>query len=387
MYTGPHLIKDSLVFGYDTGYGVADNNTSTRFYPGENTTNAVPLSTFIDTSNWTGSGWSGAIAVSTDYNNTLELTSTNGWRTFRINTGITSGGTVTVSYEYRMKTLVTSNVFMLNLNGDHLGSYVNNLGSISAADTQDLGNWKTFTGSWTANSNSNLAIGLRGTDGAGLSDTIYIRNLQVELKGHATPFTATSRSSTQSLIDLKRTTDIDVSNVSFDSTGQPDFDGSSDFMSLGNFDLRPGITLETVCYPHSIPFAVWGQGPTIANRGLHIISTTTSRSFVYGMYGNDCDYSYIPTTNAWHHWVFTYNGTSFEKTFFADGVEQTPVGNTAQNEWIEGSSMLRLGTNYGSGTSYGKANGAIAVAKIYNRPLTSAEIKQNFNVYRNRFGI
>ena len=117
MYTGPHLIKDNLVFGYDTGYGIADNKTSTRFYPGEPTTNAVPLSTFINTSNWTGAGWSGTIAVSADYDNTLELTSTNGWRTWRVNTGITSGGTVTVSYEYKMKTLATTNVFMLNLNG------------------------------------------------------------------------------------------------------------------------------------------------------------------------------------------------------------------------------------------------------------------------------
>ena len=37
MYTGPHIIKDGLVFGYDTGYGIADNDTATRFYPGRPT--------------------------------------------------------------------------------------------------------------------------------------------------------------------------------------------------------------------------------------------------------------------------------------------------------------------------------------------------------------
>ena len=36
---GPNIIKDGLVFGYDTGYGVADNDTTTRFYPGSPTTN------------------------------------------------------------------------------------------------------------------------------------------------------------------------------------------------------------------------------------------------------------------------------------------------------------------------------------------------------------
>ena len=41
---GPNLIKDNLVFGYDTGYGVADNSTATRFYPGKPTTNILTLS-------------------------------------------------------------------------------------------------------------------------------------------------------------------------------------------------------------------------------------------------------------------------------------------------------------------------------------------------------
>ena len=45
------------------------------------------------------------------------------------------------------------------------------------------------------------------------------------------PFVNGTRSSTASLIDLKETTDIDVSNVSFDSTGQPTFDGTSDYIS------------------------------------------------------------------------------------------------------------------------------------------------------------
>jgi len=37
MYTGPHTINDGLVFGYDTGYGVSDNNTATRHSKGEPT--------------------------------------------------------------------------------------------------------------------------------------------------------------------------------------------------------------------------------------------------------------------------------------------------------------------------------------------------------------
>jgi len=385
MYTGPHLIKDNLVFGYDTGYGVADNNTSTRFYPGEPTTNAVPLSTFINTSNWTGNGWSGGIAVSTDYDNTLELTSTNGWRTWRVDTGITSGGTVTVSYEYKMKTLATTNVYMLNLNGDNLGSYVNNLGSISAADTQDLSTWKTFTGTFTANSNSNLAIGLRGADGQALTDTIYVRNLQVELKGQPSPFTATSRSSTQSLIDLKRTTNIDVSNVSFDSTGQPEFDGTDDYIPLtgilNNEDigastaytvdmwLKPGV------YSSRMPFSTGQNG----NNRIYYWTDNGLNTWRIGNYTSTSGHGTLPAVGTWYNTTLVINGTNI--TVYLNGEEDYTGSYTTFN-----TQHYATFGRHGASTSY-YYTGKIAVARLHERVLSAEEVKQNYNAYKNRFDI
>ena len=385
MYTGPHLIKDNLVFGYDTGYGVADNNTATRFYPGEPTTNAVPLSTFINTSNWTGAGWSGTIAVSADYDNTLELTSTNGWRTWRVNTGITSGGTVTVSYEYKMKTLATTNVYMLNLNGDQLGSYVNGLGNISAADTQDLSTWKTFTSSWTANSNSNLAIGLRGADGQALTDTIYVRKLQVELKGQPSPFTATSRSSTQSLIDLKRTTNIDVSNVSFDSTGQPEFDGTDDYIPLtgilNNEDigastaytvdmwLKPGV------YSSRMPFSTGQNG----NNRIYYWTDNGLNTWRIGNYTSTSGHGTLPTVGTWYNTTLVINGTNI--TVYLNGEEDYTGSYTTFN-----TQHYATFGRHGASTSY-YYTGKIAVARLHERVLSADEVKQNYNAQKNRFNI
>ena len=380
MYTGPHLIKDNLVFGYDTGYGVADNKTSTRFYPGEPTTNAVPLSTFINTSNWTGAGWSGAIAVSTDYDNTLELTSTNGWRTWRVNTGITSGGTVTVSYEYKMKTLATTNVFMLNLNGDHLGSYVNSLGSISAADTQDLSNWKTFTGTYTANSNSNLAIGLRGADSQGLTDTIYVRNLQVELKGQPSPFTATSRSSTQSLIDLNKTTDINVSNISFDSSGQPTFDGTDDILNTGLFSGRntatDPFTIESIVKSDTTSGAhMWLDATSNGtNQRLYCAYASTGTSTPMGIQNSGWSSSGVNDTD-FHHYVIVMDGSVARlynngeahstKNYTSYQIQALNVGGRSGYRWV----------------------GTIPVFKIHNQVLSANQVKQNYNAYKNRFDI
>ena len=41
IHRGPNLIKENLVFGYDTGYGVSDNTTATRFYPGKPISNSI----------------------------------------------------------------------------------------------------------------------------------------------------------------------------------------------------------------------------------------------------------------------------------------------------------------------------------------------------------
>ena len=392
MYTGPNIVRDGLVFGYDTGYGVADNNATTRHYPGEPTTNAVPLSTFINTSNWTGVGWSGAIAVSTDYDNTLELTSTNGWRTWRVNTGITSGGTVTVSYEYRMKTLATTNVYMLNLNGDHLGSYVNNLGSISAADTQDLSNWKTFTGSWTANPNSNLAIGLRGVDSQGLTDTIYVRNLQVELKGHVTPYTTTTRSSTASLIDLTKTTDIDVSNVSFDSTGQPEFDGTDDWLNIPVTLNAGNFTYETVIKQYgSTSYNIFSAGTgNPSSGGTNVQAYVNSSGGLVNLYApvggsgwNNGTYdntgNFTATSNVNYHIVVVNLNTTWK--IYVNG---NLVGDID-------SFIPTVGNSVGVARSAMQAangkNSRVSLTKIYNRALTATEVKQNFKAYKNRFGI
>ena len=41
---GPNIERDGLVFGYDTGYPIVDNDTSTIFSKGEPTINTLALS-------------------------------------------------------------------------------------------------------------------------------------------------------------------------------------------------------------------------------------------------------------------------------------------------------------------------------------------------------
>jgi hypothetical protein len=402
MYTGPHLIKDELLFGYDSGYGVADNHTATRFYKGEPTTNAVPLVDFLDTSNWTGNGWSGAIAVSTDYPNTLEVTSTNGWRTYCIDTGITSGGTVSFSYEYKAKSIGNPSSFMMNLNGTHLGSFTNGLGNGTNADLRS-GKWIKVTKTWTANSDSKVAIGSRGSDGAGFTDVVYVRNFQVELNGHATPYTESSRSATASLINLGSSGNINVNNISFDSTGQPTFDGTDDQIvhDPGIFprDFNETFSIEVIYY---VPASANWSGVTPARQatilarggyagiwGLCRYNTNNVLGFYIRTGASSTTYD-ISTTierDKYYHIVGTWNGSNRAELYLNGELVHYEVnpftGTTCDNT----GSILIGGGNSFSGSNGGYVEAKIPVAKVFKKCLTATEVKQNFRAYKNRFNI
>tara|TARA_R100000951_G_scaffold90012_2_gene78128 strand:- start:5 stop:670 length:666 start_codon:yes stop_codon:yes gene_type:complete len=195
-----------------------------------------------------------------------------------------------------------------------------------------------------------------------------------------------SGSSVNNLVGTPNATFVNTPGFSSSNGGIWEFDGVDDYAELGTVDLTGGFTLEVFCYPESYNFGIWGQGITSLNKGLHLISNNNSRGMVYGFYGNDNDYgNYVPALNNWYHWVFTYNGTSFAKAFYADGVLQTPTS-SVQNEYTQPASQLRLMTPY-SASPTTPADGNVACARVYDRPISLAEVNQNFNAQRSRFGI
>tara|TARA_R100000231_G_scaffold2421_2_gene4292 strand:+ start:6473 stop:7654 length:1182 start_codon:yes stop_codon:yes gene_type:complete len=388
---GSNIIKDGLIYGYDSGYGVSNNATSTRFYPGEPTTNVTPLTSFFNLSNWTGGGWSGSAAYSSTYDNALEFTVTNGWRTFAIDHGITSGGTVSVSFEYRLKSQQTANIYGLVLNGLNLGNYHNNVGNISNADLEDsLANgWKSYTGSFTANNNtygSKLAIGLRGTDNGGLTDVLIIRKLQVEQKSHSTPYTETSRGNTGGLIDLKRTRDITLANMSFDSTGQPTFDGTDDKISTG-------ITTQLNAFSCVAVFKDGGS----ATWGRIVDKSYTTGFFISSRWNGNASHvgAGVREPNAPHGQHLSYDNTKYN--YFAvtrDGANHdiylNGSSNTASKTNGDSSTLssteMTIGAWYDNRSSQ-RYTGEIPVVKLYNKKLSAAEIEQDFKAYKNRFNL
>ena len=411
---GPNKVNDGLVFGYDTGYGVADNSTATRFFPGEPTTNLVPSGQSTGTSVFQRQGYHVEVftySQITDYRGRpnvhklyINPTTSNPYADFG-GQYYKSGGSVvgdvyTISFDYyTTKGTGTPGMAVVYANG-YKTPTSSEAASLSSATVIDLENgWKrkTQTATITTAGNSWFRLGLNSNS---VETEVYIDNFQVELNSHATPFSDGTRSSTQSLIDLTKTRDIDVSNVSFDSTGQPTFDGTDDHINLptsliDNLNTTQ-LTVEAVVY-HTSWGSSSGSRPYIANwntwspgnqKGFILRTYTTSQypSFWYcwGANYTNITASTQMNLNQYYHVVGVFKKDSYAK-IYVNGVEAGSSTTGTGNNLVYDTST---GTRIGYGTiNTGRMVGNIPVAKIYSQALTAAEVKQNFNAHRKRFNL
>ena len=86
--------------------------------------------------------------------------------------------------------------------------------------------------------------------------------------------------------------------------------------------------------------------------------------------------------NTWYFGFLTY--TSSSMSFYVNGVN---VWNGGAPGATSGSTVEIGRANFPAGAGSRVFQGNIAQVSIYNRALTAAEIQQNFNATRNRFGI
>lgn len=98
--------------------------------------------------------------------------------------------------------------------------------------------------------------------------------------------------------------------------------------------------------------------------------------------GNTYNYSSgLDTANqTWSMATLTLTSTNVK--WYINGILQHTRVNAHTSSTF---SNLYIGSDGGLGGRY--YNGRIAMVQIYNRALTDAEILQNFNAYRTRYGI
>ena len=392
---GPNIITEDLVFGYDSGYGVADNDTATRFYAGETVTNYLANGTIPAYNVVQSAGWHGAAP-----------TFTLGTSEFGTPIGTYTVGSTNYMYSYDevldndLSTLsaqtVTFSIYLKRSGGSNIGTVgmrvYDNISGYTTVYAAATSEFQRFTLTKTLGANPTRIFVMIDNTNGGIID---FHSPQLEIGSTASPFVDGSRSDTASLIDLKRTTDIDVSNVSFDSTGQPDYDGTNDYIvaSPSNISLGTSLTYEVWIYPtgynHSRMYLMdpRGDGNTNGTNTYFLFDYHQSPDTVHVVSGNSSievqSSNFSMPLNNWHNIVATRNGNSW--VIYHNGVS---VGTgTTNTTSLTLNNNFRIGT-YASGSS-GQYffEGLMAVAKIYNTSLSASEVTQNYNAYKNRFNI
>lgn len=187
----------------------------------------------------------------------------------------------------------------------------------------------------------------------------------------------TTRSNTQGLLDLAGNYSIDLSNISFDSTGDISFDGTNDFIDT-NFPAMTinNPTIEAVVYRSTNT----GRYEAIIQNNV----ASDDALYVYpggGLGYWPCALSGLAVpTGQWSYVAASYDGTNF--IFCVNGTTQTITATCADiTDW----DFLRIGA-YSAGDGE-RWIGKIAVSKVYNRPLSAGEFTQNYNHYKTRFNL
>ena len=119
-----------------------------------------------------------------------------------------------------------------------------------------------------------------------------------------------------------------------------------------------------------------------------------SGAFAFGVNtGGNFYYSTISTvsTGVWYHLTHTYNGTT--QLFYINGVLAATFNSAASGNisYDTSNTLLAIGADFnGTGYNVGPSvytNGKMPVVRIYNIALSAAQVLQNYNATKGKFGL
>ena len=392
IHRGSNIIRSGLEFAFDTGYSSTFNNSSNYLHnKGEPTTNLYTNSDFSNgETGWTFGSWDGNISHTattivgpngkTVSANKLTVNAASSYSHFHQYNGskYTSGSTYTTSAWVKGE-----GTFQIK---SHWG------GNTSFTMT---GEWQRVSMTVTATTSTNGNFPYFAGEGLTVGSTFYITDTQTELGGHATPYvysgtTNGTRSNTASLLDITGQSNIDLSNVSFDSTAHMTFDGTDDKGEVSNFPAiwNGSVSLETVASWDDDTRSIIFGNYNCNNNDINFEKLTGgSLRFYWGRGARDVTTTGNPrvtTSGAYHHVVFVRDTSANNFRFYVDGTLVTTVSNAGSNITSTGSTF-RIGGDTRNGSTI--HNGNIPIVRVYSKALTTEEVTQNFSAYRDRFNI
>ena len=268
------------------------------------------------------------------------------------------------------------------------------------ADTLALTNsWTRFSFTYTitgAATTAFIQIRLDGSNTAG--EIIWWDGLQVERASAATTFNpyyfgntvwkdVSSNGNDSVLLNT------DSQNYFSTNAGYIAFDGTNDYVSITqNSNTRLQNNYQTLSFfvyitsvgPNEAAF-LWnvGANPT----GMFLFWSPTAINMQIQTGGTYINYP-VSVTNALNTWMnITYiiNNVGRTMTAYKNGAL---VGTSSQwSIFTPPNSVVELGSNRATGNSGDYIKGRVANVLVYNRALSAAEISQNYETDKTRFGL
>jgi hypothetical protein len=168
------------------------------------------------------------------------------------------------------------------------------------------------------------------------------------------------------------------------------FDGTNDFVQqiAPTLNLSAGVTMEMMFKSNDIfgraqGFMRYNYAPTQYYLNFYADGSGTLRWESWSPYPTSGSSIFTPTllsNSTWYHAVGTY--ASGASVLYINGSSVATGSNGTGNFPSSYTTDFFIVGEYA-----GYCSGNIAVAKIYNRALTAAEVTQNFNALRGRYGI
>lgn len=389
----PKIVTDGLVFAIDTG--------NDKSYKGPVMTNIVNQITHVGTG--TANGYSFTASTESVFIPTV------GTMTAKVNSGFNNypavstgccpslfyyGGLTVLPntlYTYGILYKTTSGYshpnFMYRYEYNNIGQYLTEQGVHSTTNRTHLGDgwywaWGTFTTQPTAVALQTYLFYYNygtATDKVYVADVMITQGNYTGLHPRYWPDVNTSRSNTSSVIDLTNRYTLTPTGLTYNSDGSFSFNGSS-YIDLNSNNIITGTN----------PFTVESWYTTTGTTADEIFgnygsSSTTNTLWVsgrYGVYINGTVYfPGAPLVAGTYHLAATRDSLG-NVVLYKNGVQ---VNSGVLSASIPVTFNFRIGADVNGGSE--PFTGKIYTVNVFNRVLTSQEIRQNFNALRGRFGI
>lgn len=395
----PNVVSNGLVFSLDAGnvrsfQGIARTNFAkgVNFSVGENNSATYKSSTGTEVVDIPRLGKRTVKYIDhwNDYNGGSGQCCPNLFYYHTSGIYLSPSTTYTYSLVYKTTTGYTNANFMYRYEYDSNGTYLREGGVHSEANRIHLGNgWYYAWGQFTTQPTTAYMVGYLFYYQYATWDRIYIDRVSI-VQGTTIPepehITVYDSANSGNIISLVGSNTGTLTNgPTYDSSngGSIVLDGTNDYITVPSsntfdFGIRD-FTLEMWIYPQS--FSTYLHMIALPDQGTFALKTNISTGEIYFYSPSFTTYpttGWTLTLNTWNHVVFARQASVSYP--YLNG-----VGYATKSGFTNNFSAQILNIHNGWPNEFAQCK--IASTNIYNRALSAAEVQQNFNATRKRFGV